>query len=190
MDGDVRKKQIKAKKMMLWFGIISMAMMFAGLTSAYVVSKSRPDWLDEYELPNVFLYSTIVILLSSLSFHLAKKAIVRANRSLANSLMLVTLILGSLFVYLQFVGFEKIIEDGYHFTGAASNVRMSFIYVLVVAHLAHILGGLIALLVVIYNHFRKKYNANNMLGFELGLNFWHFVDALWLYLFLFLYFFK
>ncbi|MGB2088087.1 MAG: cytochrome c oxidase subunit 3 [Psychroflexus salarius] len=191
MDGDLNnKKQVKAKKMMLWFGIISMSMTFAGLTSAYVVSKSRPDWLSEYALPQIFLYSTIIIIISSFTFHFAKTAIKNNNRSLANSLMLVTLILGALFVYMQFAGFDQIIEDGYHFTGAASNVRMSFVYVLVVAHLAHILGGLIVLLVVIYNHFRKKYTASNMLGFELGLNFWHFVDALWVYLFLFLYFFK
>lgn len=180
----------RARKMMLWFGIISMVMMFAGLTSSYVVSKSRPDWLTEYELPSVFLYSTIAIVISSITFHLAKKQILNNNRQLANLLMLVTFILGSLFIIMQFMGFDEIIKDGYRFTGGASNVRVSFVYIIIVTHLAHLFAGLIVLLVVIYNHFRKKYTKGNMLGFNLGLTFWHFVDILWIYLFLFLYFFK
>lgn len=189
MDIDNTNKA-RARKMMLWFGIISMVMVFAGLTSSYVVSKTRPDWLSDYQLPPVFLYSTIAIVISSFTFHFAKKQILKEKRGAANALMIVTLILGGLFVGMQFMGFDQIIKDGYRFTGGASNVRVSFIYIIIVSHLAHLFAGLIALLVVIYNHFKNKYTKGNMLGFNLGLTFWHFLDILWLYLFLFLYFFK
>jgi len=71
--GTEKEKIERSKKMMLWFGIISMGMMFAGLTSAYVVSKNRPDWLKDFQLPNAFIYSTIIVLVSSFTFHFAKK---------------------------------------------------------------------------------------------------------------------
>lgn len=184
------EKHKRARIMMMWFGIISMGMMFAGLTSAYVVSKNRPDWLTDYELPQVFIWSTVVILISSLTFHWAKKFTAEGNLSQANAMMMTTFVLGVLFVVMQFIGFNEIVEAGYYFTGSASSITMSFVYVLVVAHVVHVLAGLIVLLVVIYNHFKKKYSKGNMLGLRLGATFWHFVDGLWVYLFLFLYFFK
>ncbi|MFN2261010.1 MAG: heme-copper oxidase subunit III [Psychroflexus sp.] len=186
----LNEKHKRARKMMLWFGIISMGMMFAGLTSAYVVSKNRPDWLTDFQLPQVFIWSTLVILASSFTFHLAKTFVAKGKQSKANLMMISTFILGSLFVVMQFVGFEQIIDAGYRFTGGASNITMSFLYLLVAAHLVHVAAGLIVLIVVIYNHFKKKYNSEEMLGLKLGVTFWHFVDILWLYLFLFLYFFK
>jgi cytochrome c oxidase subunit 3 len=67
---------------------------------------------------------------------------------------------------------------------------MSFIYIIAVVHIAHVVAGLISLIVVIYNHFKQRYTASQMLGFELSATFWHFVDGLWLFLFLFLYFFR
>ncbi|NJW54886.1 heme-copper oxidase subunit III, partial [Salinimicrobium sp. CDJ15-91] len=93
-------KQGRAKKMMLWFGIISMAMMFAGLTSAYVVSKSRPDWVAELDLPASFLWSTIIILLSSITLHFAERAIKRDDRSLTTTGLLATLGLSVVFIVL------------------------------------------------------------------------------------------
>ena len=71
----MQEKNARAKKMMLWFAMISMTMTFAGLTSAYVVSSSRADWLSFFELPNQFLYSTLLILTSSITFFLGKKAL-------------------------------------------------------------------------------------------------------------------
>ena len=189
-EGSDRKKHDRAKKMMLWFGIISMAMTFAGLTSAYVVSKTRPDWLDEFELPTAFLWSTIVIILSSISLWFAKKSILSGNRKNASALLLGTLILAILFVVFQFYSFSEIVSNGYYFTGSESSITTSFIYVLVIVHLMHLAGGLIVLLVLIYNHFKQRYKPGQMLGFELGETFWHFVDFMWIYLILFLYFFK
>ena len=183
-----KERNARTKKMMLWFAMISMFMMFAGLTSAYVVSASRPDWLNELVLPMAFKISTAVIVVSSVTFHLAKLAVKKNSRSAATTWLLVTLALGVAFVYLQFEGFRQFTEMGYFLTGSGSNPTTSFIYIVTVVHVAHLLAGLIVLLVVIYNHFKQKYNPAQTLGIELGAMFWHFLDVLWVYLFLFFYF--
>lgn len=175
----------RSKKQMLWFGIVSLIMMFAGLTSAYVVSRGRKDWV-EIELPQEFYWSTGVILLSSLTLFLAKKAILNNNKSGGTILTVITFILGSVFVFMQFAGFESLVNEKIFLTGSGSSVNASFIYVIVVAHLAHIAAGLIALLIMTIRTVQGKYSPVNILGFELGAIFWHFVDILWIYLLLFL----
>ena len=186
--GTLEEKNSRAKKMMLWFGIISLIMSFAGWTSAFVVSSSRPDWLKDFQLPNAFIISTVVIILSSITFLLAKQALKNGQNQKTSIWLLATLVLGIVFIYNQFLGFQQIIDLGYNFTGPTSNVTMSYIYLIAMVHIVHVVVGLICLLVVIYNHFKQKYQANNMLGFELSATFWHFIDILWVYLFLFLYF--
>ncbi|OYU82231.1 MAG: cytochrome oxidase subunit III [Flavobacterium sp. BFFFF1] len=184
-----KQKNIRSKKMLLWFAIVSMIMVFAGLTSGYIVSKKREDWVP-FDLPTAFYISTVIILISSITFHLAKKAIQKDNRSMTGLFLLITLVLGSLFVYFQFDGFHELYKRNLFPSGSSSKITVSFLYVFVIVHLAHLAGGLISLLVVIYNHFKQKYNSGQTLGLELGAMFWHFLDFLWLYLFLFLYFFK
>ncbi len=186
--GTKEEKNSRAKKMMLWFGIISLVMSFAGWTSAFVVSSSRPDWLKDFQLPIAFIVSTIVIVISSFTFILAKKALKSGNSKATSLWLFITLILGVVFVFNQFSGFQQIIDLGYNFTGPTSNVTMSYIYLIALVHILHVVVGLICLLVVIYNHFKQKYNPSKMLGFELAATFWHFIDILWVYLFLFLYF--
>ena len=178
-------KNNRAKKMMLWFGMISMSMTFAGLTSAYVVSSSRSDWIKQIDLPFAFTISTFLLLLSSATFYLALKNIKNSLIKRAQSLLFTTLILALTFIYFQFQGFGEIIKQGYYFTGAESSITTSYLYVLVLLHLAHISAGIIVVLYVIYNTFNKKYLEGNTLGFELAVTFWHFLDILWLYLFLF-----
>lgn len=180
----------RSYKLLLLFAMGSMTMMFAGLTSAFVVSKSRADWLQDFQMPSAFFYSTIVIIGCSITFHLAKRAIKRDDRLTTTAFLLGTLALGILFVILQLIGFGQVIDMGYYFTGSASNITTTFLYVVTVTHLAHLFGGMISLLVIIYNHFKQKYNSGQTLGIELGAMFWHFLDILWVYLFLFLYFFK
>lgn len=186
--GTLEEKNSRAKKMMLWFGIISLIMSFAGWTSAFVVSSSRPDWLKDFQLPDAFIISTIVIVLSSITFILAKNALKKGNNIQTTLFLWMTFILGLVFIFNQFSGFQQIINLGYNFTGPTSNVTMSYIYLIAVVHILHVVVGLICLLVVIYNHFKQKYKATKMLGFELAATFWHFIDILWVYLFLFLYF--
>ncbi len=188
--GTQLEKNNRAKKMMLWFGIISLIMSFGGWTSAFLVSKSRPDWAKDFELPLAFTISTVLIVISSITFILAKNALKKDDRNLTTILLIVTFVLGVAFIANQLSGFQQIINMGYNFTGPTSNVTMSYIYLIAFVHILHIVAGLISLLVVIYNHFKQKYTATNMLGVELAGTFWHFVDILWVYLFLFLYFVK
>jgi len=191
--GTQEEKTARSKKMMLWFGIGSLIMSFAGLISAFIVSSKQrvdKDWLVDYQLPDAFFISLVVILVSSLTFILAKRALKQNNKQMVTIWLLVTLALGIIFVFNQFEGFRQMIDAGHNFTGPTSNITMSYIYIFAVAHIAHVIAGLICLIVVIYNHFKQKYNANNMLGLELAANFWHFVDILWVVLFSFLYFFR
>ena len=187
--GSQQEKLGRAKKTMLWFAMISMTMTFAGLTSAYLVSSSRPDWLKDFELPPMLLWSTIAIAISSITIHFAKKAIQNEDNKKGMTMLLITLVLGIAFVVFQIEGFSYMTNQfGYNFTGPTSNVVISFIYILVSLHLAHLFSGFIVLLVVIYNHYKQRYNQGQTLGLELGVMFWHFLDFLWLYLFFFFYF--
>jgi len=187
-EGSEEVKINRAKKNMLWFGIISLTMSFAGLTSAYVVSKERPDWISSFEIPQAFYISLALIIASSLSVHFALLSIKKQQNRLGMFLLIATFLLGSLFVFFQFVGFSEIIENGYNFTGPTSSITTSFIYLVVLLHVAHVFAGLVSLLVVIYNHYKQKYENGKTLGVELAATFWHFVDVVWIYLFLFLYF--
>ena len=115
----------------------------------------------------------------------AKQAVKTSKKSLATIMLLLTLGLGIAFVAYQFIGFDQIIANGYFFTGSESTVTTSFIYAFVISHIVHVAAGLIVLLVVIVQQLRGKYTKDQMLGLSLGATFWHFVDILWVYLFLF-----
>lgn len=183
-----KQKQARSYKLILLFGMLSMFMMFAGLTSAYLVSASRKDWIHEMILPPAFTISTIVIIMSSVTIQFAKMAIKKDDRKNTTIFLLATLLLGLTFVFFQFKGFSQVIEMGYYFTGSESTVTTSFLYMLTILHLTHLFAGVISLLIIIYNHYKQKYNSTQTTGIELGAMFWHFLDFLWVYLFLFLYF--
>ena len=195
-------KVSKAKKMMLWFGMISITMTFAGLTSAFIVSSSRPDWLDSFVLPNWFTISTVSIVFSSIFFQLAKFRLdkyvrvslpeninIYIERNNVNILLIMTILTAIVIVVSQFLGFNEIISQGYYFTGPESSVTTSYVYILVFLHLAHLFAGMIVLTVVISKFNKQKYERNK-LGFELALIFWHFLGALWIYLFFFMKYFS
>ena len=199
---EIELKNRKAKKMMLWFGMISITMTFAGLTSAFIVSSSRLDWLNSFLMPTWFLVSTFSIVFSSIFFQLAKVNLdkyVRVAlpdnsniclfRKNVNIYLSFTGLMAIVFVISQFLGFGEIISLGYYFTGPESSVTTSYIYVLVFLHLLHLFAGIIVLSVVIIRFNNQKYEKNK-LGFELALIFWHFLGALWIYLFLFIKYFS
>ncbi|NQY04800.1 MAG: cytochrome c oxidase subunit 3 [Flavobacteriaceae bacterium] len=189
--GTERERIERSKKMMLWFAMISFSMAFLALISSYVISAKRPDWLQDFELPQAFLLSTIAILISSVTFYLATKAIRAEQRSMGMIWLLITLVLGLVFCYLQFEGFEQLRDStGYYPAGDGSNVTTSMIYAIVFLHIAHLAAAIICLLVVIYNHYKQRYNAAQTLGIELAETFWHFLDFLWIALFLFFYFYR
>jgi cytochrome c oxidase subunit III len=185
-----RARNNRSYKLLLLVSMVSMIMVFAGLTSAFVVSKSRGDWLKDFQAPTAFYWSTLVIIISSITFHLAKVAVRKDNRNLTTIMLWTTLALGITFVFLQFKGFGQMIEQGHYFTGASSNITTTFLFVVAITHLAHLFGGLISLLIIIFKHSKLRYNSSQYIGIELGTMFWHFLDLLWLYLFLFLFFYK
>lgn len=186
LEQEYKQAKRKSAKPMLWVSMISMTMMFAGLTSAYVVSRKRSDWVS-FDLPSAFYTSTVLIVLSSITFILAKRFIQKDNQKMTSVFLGVTLLLGLGFVFFQFEGFNEMFNEGYVFAGAESTVKSSFIYGITLAHLAHIFAGIIVLIVVFYRQLTNKYSASNYLGLELGAIFWHFVDILWIYLFFFFY---
>src|SRR5690606_12598749 len=111
-------------------------------------------------------------------------------RSKSSLFLFITLVLGFLFSGLRFKGFGDVIAAGYYFKGCECTIIILFLYVVVIVHILHLIGGLIALSVIIYNHYKQKYKTGQTLGIELGAMFWHFLDFLWLYLFLFFTFYK
>ena len=189
-EGTMQQKNSRAKKMMLWFGIISLIMGFAGWTSAYIVSSKRDDWISDLELPQAFFVSTAIIILSSITYVLAKQAVKKNNQKLGTIFLLTTLVLGISFIILQFIGFSQMLENGYYFTGPQRSIKISYVYLIAAEHKAHVVAGLISLLVVLVQQLRGKYMPDNMLGLELGATFWHFLDFIWVYLILFMLFVK
>lgn len=189
-DGNINKKNKRAIKMMVWLGIASLFMTFAGFTSAFIVSKSREDWILNFDLPAAFSFSLFIIITSSLSLILARRELLKNNFRSTTIYLTITFVLGVIFIISQFIGFNEIIENGYHFTGPTSTITTSFIFLIAFVHLVHVMAGLLVLLFVIYRNIKRKYSINNILGFELASIFWHFVDILWIYLFLFLVFFR
>jgi len=173
----------KSAKLLLWIGIAGMSMFFAGLTSAYIVRKAEGNW-SELPLPDWFLYSTIIISFSSFCLIKSLRNIKR-NKNISNWL-LCSLILGSFFAYFQIKGWQDLVEQGFYMTGEGSNISASFLYVITLSHLAHLSGGLIALLVITVNSKYGKYNSDSYLGIELISIYWHYLGCLWLYLYLFM----
>ena len=187
VDEELRVAKRKSAKPMLWVSLISMVMFFAGLTSAYVISMQREDWVS-FDLPTAFYTSTVVILLSSITLYLSFRFLKKDKLQPSFLLLVITFLLGIAFVWLQYIGFNELKSSGLYFTGPESTVSTSFIIGITFLHVIHLIAGIIVLLVVIYNHYKKKYSSADTLGFELGAIFWHFVDVLWIYLFFFFYF--
>lgn len=177
----------KTSLQMLWVAIISMMMVFAGLTSAYIISTKREDWVS-FNLPNAFYISTVLIIISSITFILAKREIKNNRKSQTSLFLSLSLLLGIAFVISQFYGFKELIAAGLYFTGAQSNIATSFLYVITLTHLVHVFVAILVLIFIVFKQFSGGYTKENYLGIELGSLFWHFLDALWIYLFLLFYF--
>lgn len=188
--GSEKEKYDRSKKMMLWFGITSLIMGFAGWTSAYIVSSSREDWVSELQLPTEFYISTLIIVCSSLSYMAAKRAVRTDNTRVARLWFYATLVLGIAFIVFQFAGFQQMLGNGYYFTGPTSSIKMSYVFLIAFVHIIHLVAGLLSLSVITYNHYKGKYSSEEYLGISLGETFWHFLGILWLYLILFMTFIK
>lgn len=179
------RKRIHPHKFTMWVAMGSIIMMFAGLTSAYLVREAQANWLV-FELPPIFWLSTAVILLSSLTMHLALKSIRARVMHRYRLFITLTALLGALFAVLQYSGFNYLYSHGVQVFGVGSNPSASFLGIIIGLHALHVMGGVIALFVIFLRAYSAKVKRYNITSVEIISMYWHFVDILWIYLFIFL----
>lgn len=184
---EIEAARRKAAKPLLWLGIVSIVMLFAGTTSAYVVRADNGNWLI-FNLPGAFYLSTAVIVTSSITLFMALRMAKKGHKGGTVAGVALTFILGIVFTFTQFSGYSELTSKGIVAMGKYANAAGSFLYFITALHLLHLFGGLISLFVTLINSLRGKYSAGNTLGLELTSIYWHFLDILWVYLFLFLYY--
>lgn len=179
-----QQRKIHPHKFTLWVAIGSILMMFAGLTSAYIVKRSQASWLM-LEIPVIFWYSTAAILASSVTVQLSLKALKAREMMVYKRWLMITAVLGVLFLVLQIVGFKQFGANDIRLVGAGSNASYSFLLAISGLHGLHVLGGVIALVVIAILALRTTTRNYNTIPLEVAATYWHFVDALWIYLFIF-----
>ena len=167
-------------KFSLWIGIASIIMMFGGLTSGFIVRKPQGDWIS-YDLPWAFYASTVTVIISSITMHLAVRQFKKGNKSAHKTMIAATLILGILFTVLQYIGFKDMLSS----MAWMNNISFQFVSLIVLVHALHILGGIITIIVFYFRTFSKKFANFTANGLETAAIYWHFVDVLWIYLFIF-----
>lgn len=177
-------QRIHPHRFIMWIAIGSIVMMFAGMTSAYIVKKNQGNWLS-IELPQVFWYSTAVILASSVTMFLANTALKAGKIISYKSLITITAILGVVFITFQYLGFKDLELRGIALIGPQSNSASSFLFVITGLHMLHVLGGVIALVVTFFRSFWVQEGQINLVPTQIVATYWHFVDVLWIYLFIF-----
>ncbi len=186
---ELKQAQRKTAKPLLWIGIVSIVMLFAGLTSAYVVRADNGNWLV-FQLPSIVFVSTAIIVTSSITMFIAQQAIKKDNYQVTAIALFLTLALGFGFFFSQIQAWKELTSQGIYALGSKSNASGSFLYLIAFLHICHMIGGLIALIVSLTKCLLKKYSSADYLGIELTAIYWHFLDLLWVYLFLFLYFYR
>jgi cytochrome c oxidase subunit 3 len=179
---DQQRKRMHPHKFTLWVAIASILMMFAGLTSAFIVKSNQSGWRD-IALPRFFWYSTAVILLSSIALQMAVRSIKQREMRQYRTLIAVTLLLGVAFVVLQWFGFESLWRQNITFRGASGAGQ--FLYVIFGLHALHVIGGVIALIVMFFRAFFGTTKLYSSVPVEVMATYWHFVDILWIYLLVF-----
>ncbi|MCK8492123.1 cytochrome c oxidase subunit 3 [Spirosoma sp. RP8] len=173
------------KKFILWLFIVSIIMLFAAMTSAYLVRRAEGNWL-EYDIPTVFSYSSIVLVASSLTMHWAYLAAKKDNFGGLKIAITITFALGMAFLYMQFQGWVDLVKQNVFFVG---NPAGSFMYVFTGLHAFHLISGLAVLVFALIAAFKLRIHAKSLNQLEIAATYWHFLDILWLYLFFFLVYF-
>ncbi len=176
-----QRKKIHPHKFTLWVGLGSIVMMFAGLTSAYIVKGAQTEWTT-VEIPRLFYYSTAVILVSSITVQLALRMFKERRMQQYRKLITLTAILGIAFIGMQLIGFNQMWNRGVNFSGSGAG---QFLYIIFGLHALHVIGGVVALLIMFFRAFSSRIRNYNPVSIELASTYWHFVDLLWIYLFVF-----
>jgi cytochrome c oxidase subunit 3 len=176
---------VNPKKFILWLFIVTIVMLFAAMTSAYIVKRGDGGWL-EFSLPMVFWVNTGIILLSSITVQWAYAMAKKDNLSKVKIALLLTTLLGFAFLAGQEYAREELQEMGVFFGGKGSNPSGSYLYVFAGLHAFHLITGLVFLLIVLFSSLKHKVHSKSMNQIELCATYWHFLDVLWIYLFVFL----
>lgn len=174
---------VHPKKFAMWVACGSIVMLFVSLTSAYLVRKAAGNWTN-FQFPNFFYFNIAVVLLSSVSLFLGAKSFKEGNNKLGQVYVTVSALLGILFLYWQYCGWQYLKSIGVYMNGNPSG---SFMFAITGMHAFHLLGGLVALLVLVMYSFsmKQKISEKQLLNMELMSIYWHFVGALWIYLVIF-----
>jgi cytochrome c oxidase subunit III len=181
-----KQASMHPKKFALWLFMVSVIMVFGAFTSAYIVRQAEGNWMD-FDMPSMFWLTTVIILVSSGTMHWAYLAAKRDNIEMAKVAISITAVLGVAFLVGQLMGWSELINEGVHFVGRdGSGVSGSFLYVISGVHGVHAISGVIFVLVVLVAVFRFKVHSKSLLRIEMCATYWHFLDGLWLYLFVFL----
>lgn len=170
-------------KFALWLFIVTVIMIFAAFTSAYIVKQAEGGW-DYFELPGLFAFNTVLIVLSSVTLQWAYFAAKRDNLRQNQLAIGLTAVIGIAFLIGQIMGWQEMVKLGKFFVGG--NPSASFVYVLTSVHAVHLVSALIYLVVMVVKAFRYKVHSKNMLNMEMSTTYWHFLGGLWVYLYLFL----
>jgi cytochrome c oxidase subunit 3 len=174
------------KKFGLWIFMVSVVMVFGAFTSAYIVRQAEGNWLD-FDLPPMFWLTTIIILISSGTMQWAYISAKRDKIEMTKIAMAITTILGVAFLIGQFMGWSQLVSQGIHLVGRDSSaVSGSFLFIISGVHGAHVISGVIFLAVVLAAVFKFKVHSKSLAQIEMCATYWHFLDGLWLYLFVFL----
>lgn len=176
------KSSVHPYKYLLWIGMVSIVMIFAGLSSAFIVKSNQANWIS-FDVPLIFYYSSAVILISSGTIILSRKAFLQRNMPGYRNWLGITGLLGLLFIVLQYIGFAHLWEQGITLT---RNVSFSFLYLIVGVHALHVLGGLVAIAIIYIKSLNRKKMVYSSVNIDLAATYWHFVDLLWWYLLIFL----
>lgn len=196
MSSSVQRKRIHPQKFAMWIAIASIAMMFAGFTSGYMVRKAQDNWRF-FQMPVIFWVSTACIILSSVTLTMGVKAFKSRRMQQYRTLITLTLLLGVLFGVCQAFGFYQLyhqpqlvnisgtVEQVAKTVRVDGNPSESFLFIITGMHLLHILGGIVALVIVFFRAYRTNLKVYNATGLEIVATYWHFVDILWIYLFVF-----
>ncbi|UJP66853.1 cytochrome c oxidase subunit 3 [Mongoliitalea daihaiensis] len=182
IEGAEQPISMHPKKFALWLFIVSVVMIFASMTSAYIVRQSEGNWL-EFDLPQIFWYSSVIIILSSLSLHWAYLSAKKDELSAVKTGMIITSILGFAFLISQWYSWVALVDRDVYFVG---NPAGSFLYIFTGLHAIHLISGVIFLIIVLISSFNYKVHSKNMVSLEMCMTYWHFLGGLWLYLFMFL----
>jgi cytochrome c oxidase subunit 3 len=178
-----QRKKLHPYKFTLWVAIASILMMFAGLTSAFIVKSNLVGW-RQIKMPDIFWVSTGVILVSSLTVQMALRSFRQRDMRIYRLLIATTFVLGMAFVVLQWFGFKELwTAQNIKFTGSAGAGQ--FLYVIFGLHAIHVIGGVVALMVMFIKAYFGKLKLYSPAPVEVAATYWHFVDLLWIYLLVF-----